>query len=182
MKSLLLFIRSRSRAQGISKVPYADYIYVLIYTGFRPAELLSMTVDAFDAKERTLTGGIKTEAGKNRVVTLSPKVVPIVERLSEAGSPWIFHRADKEKLTIGYFRDNCFYPALEAMGIQDAPTKDKPPTYVPYSCRHTYANLMKTVTGADVDKAALMGHTDYDMTKYYQSADLASKRLITDAI
>lgn len=41
---------------------------------------------------------------------------------------------------------------------------------------------MKNVAGSDTDKAALMGHADASMTKYYQSADYESLKAITDAI
>lgn len=41
---------------------------------------------------------------------------------------------------------------------------------------------MKAVTGSGTDKAALMGHSDASMTKYYQSADLNSLLCITNNI
>ena len=69
------------------------------------------------------------------------------------------------------FRDVAFNPLMEAIGIKGR---------VPYSCRHTFANLMKNVKGSDTDKAALIGHADASMTKYYQSPDYDSLRNITD--
>ena len=59
--------------QAIGKVDYADYVYCMIYSGFRPSEMLSLTIDACDAPHKTLTGGFKTEAGKKRIMTLSPR-------------------------------------------------------------------------------------------------------------
>lgn len=53
---------------------------------------------------------------------------------------------------------------------------------VPYSGRHTFANLLKAVPGSDTDKAALMGHANASMTKYYQEPDYESLRSITDRI
>lgn len=54
---------------------------------------------------------------------------------------------------------------------------------MPYSTRHTYANKIKRVSGADRDKAALMGHADYDTTKkHYQSTDLDDRKSITDQL
>jgi integrase len=53
------------------------------------------------------------------------------------------------------------------------PDKEHPASLVPYSCRHTFANLLKNVEGADKDKASLIGHTDYAFTQQrYQSAEL----------
>lgn len=42
----------------------ADAALVLCYTGFRITELLTLTHFSFDAQAQTLTGGMKTEAGK----------------------------------------------------------------------------------------------------------------------
>ena len=156
--------------QAIGKYDYADYVYCMIYTGFRPNEMLSLTVDAYDALRKTLTGGFKTEAGKNRTVTLSPKIQPIIERLSH-NETYLFPRKDGKKMNDKMFRDVAFNPLMEAIGIKGR---------VPYSCRHTFANLMKNVKGSDTDKAALIGHADASMTKYYQSPDYDSLRNITD--
>ena len=76
-------------------------------------------------------------------------------------------------MTDNYFRKFCFDPLMERPGIVDRVT---------YSCRHTFANLLKAVRGSDTDKAALMGHADASMTKYYQEADLSSLKEITDAL
>jgi integrase len=72
-----------------------------------------------------------------------------------------------------HFRTCCFEPLMKQLNIEGR---------VPYSCRHTFANLMKAVSGSDPDKAALIGHADASMTKYYQSADYESMRAITDRI
>lgn len=161
--------------QAIGKIPCAEYVYCMIYTGFRPNEMLSLTVDAYDATHKTLTGGFKTEAGRNRTVTLSPKVEPIVAQLTKDKTPsaYIFPRKDGKRMSDKYFRDEYFYPLMAALNIKDR---------VPYSCRHTFANLMKNVQGSDTDKAALIGHADASMTKYYQSPDYESLRAITDKI
>jgi integrase len=161
--------------QAIGKAPCAEYVYCMIYTGFRPNEMLSLTVDAYDAAHKTLTGGFKTEAGRNRTVTLSPKVEPIIAQLTKGKMPsaYIFPRKDGKRMSDKYFRDEYFYPLMAALGIKDR---------VPYSCRHTFANLMKNVQGSDTDKAALIGHADASMTKYYQSPDYESLRAITDKI
>ena len=79
-----------------------------------------------------------------------------------------------------YFRDKVFYPLMDKLGFQS--TDPARPKLVPYSCRHTFANLLKNVKGADVDKAALMGHADANMTKEYQSAEYITLKAITDRI
>ena len=160
----------QAAAQG---APYADYVLALIYTGFRPGELLGLLRDQYDAANGWFVAGGKTAAGTNRTVTISPKIKPIVDALATKAAPYIFPNQSGGRMTDEHFRKYCFNPLMAALGISGK---------VPYSCRHTFANLLKNVAGSDTDKAALMGHADASMTKYYQSADTQSLRSITDAI
>ena len=158
---------------SIDKYKYADYVYCMCYLGFRPNEMFELTKSSYDKEHSCFIGGFKTEAGTDRIVTISPKIKPIIEKLLESSSDYVFPRADGSRMTDEYFRKSCFVPLMQQLGIEGK---------VPYSCRHTFANLLKNVKGADTDKAALIGHTDASMTKYYQSADYESLKAITDAI
>lgn len=168
-------------SQRIGITPYADVVYVLIYTGFRPAELFSLTKDSYH--DGILTGGIKTEAGKDRAVPVSPKIRAIIEQRVSACHGFLFPRENGEQMSVAYFRDYCFYPVLAAADIQPIPTVEHPAYYTPYSCRHTFANLLKGAPGSDVDKAKLIGHANYDTTKrMYQSAELDAMRKIIEEL
>ena len=163
--------------QQIDITPYADYVYVLIYTGFRPTELFSFTKDSY--QDGVLYGGIKTEAGKNRAVPVSPKIQAIIDEQVGKADKFLFPRDNGEQMTVNYFRDNYFYRVLCNAGIQPIPTEKNPAYYTPYSCRHTFANMLKYVHGSDKDKAALIGHEDYSTTKkHYQSAEIDAMRSI----
>ena len=167
--------------QRIGITPYADVVYVLIYTGFRPAELFSLTKDSY--QDGILIGGIKTEAGKDRAVPVSPRIMPIIEERVSTCHGFLFPRESGEQMTVAYFRDYCFYPVLAAADIQPIPTAERPAYYTPYSARHTFANLLKGASGSDVDKAKLIGHADYTTTKkMYQSAELEAMRKIIEEL
>lgn len=56
-----------------SKELFADYILSLIYTGMRPSELFGLKPDDYDLSKQTLTGGIKTAAGKTEPSPYHPK-------------------------------------------------------------------------------------------------------------
>jgi integrase len=169
--------------ENIGIVPGADMIYVLCYSGYRPTELFTRTPKDYDEKLGLIRGGIKTQAGLDKVVTLSPKIAPIVKQYAEKGGPFIFCRDNKYQITARYFKEYIFYPAFEKMGIQSIPKVGEKPKYVPYSCRHSFSNMLKGIKGADADKAALFGHTDYETTKkLYQQADYASLKAITDQL
>lgn len=164
------------RAQ-IGVTPHAEDVYCLIYTGMRPSELFALTKD--DYKDGILYGGIKTEAGKNRAVPVAANIRPIIDERVTNCHRLLFPRENDLPMSAKYFRDNYFYPVLAAAGIQPIPTPDRPAYYVPYSCRHTFANLLKDVPGSDKDKASLIGHEDYKTTKkMYQSAELENLKAI----
>lgn len=162
-------------------VPGVDHVLIMCYTGFRPSEYLALTADSYNAATQTLTGGAKTDAGKNRVVTLSPKIAPLVARLAVRGGPLA-----GEWSSLKRWSEVVFYPSLEACGI-DNPVVDvaggvQRHRITPHSCRHTFATLIKRVGGADKDKLELIGHTSGEMLRHYQDVDLADLRQITDAI
>ena len=166
--------------KAIGQYSYADYVYFLCYTGFRPNEFLSLKKEAYHEVELDgkkvpfLIGGFKTEAGTDRVVTISPKIQSILDTQMKREGEYIFPNIeDGTMMDDEYFRKKCFKPLMEQLGIDGK---------VPYSCRHTFADLLKQVYGSDTDKAELIGHADASMTKYYQSADYASMKKITDAL
>lgn len=157
-------------------VPFADWIVAMCYTGFRPSEFLDLRRDAFDASAWTLRGGAKTEAGKNRIVPVHPLIRPLIAARTIGGGEYLFADKNGKHFTLDHFREACFYPALEACGVQG------PPERTPYSTRHTFATLIKNLDGSTKDKAALMGHTSYEMTMHYQHEDFESLRRIVEAI
>lgn len=164
--------------QSVGIVPYADYIYCMAYTGYRPFEFLSLTIEDYNQKEQCFRGGGKTEAGKNRLVTVSPKIQQIINRLINGKSTGpVFCAPDGSPLSLRVFREKCFYPAIEAMGIDNADHH-----LTPYSTRHTFATLIKNVASSEKDKLELMGHTSEEMLRHYQHVNYDDLRKITDAI
>jgi integrase len=169
--------------KACGSIPHAEDIYCMIYTGFRPSEFLALTAADYDSKAQTLTGGSKTDAGRDRAVTISPKIKAIVERFAASGGH-LLKNGDGERWDLKDFRENAFYPALEAIGIDnplvDAAGGSKRHRITPHTCRHTFATLMKKVQGATKEKLELIGHTSPEMLMYYEDASLEEKRKITD--
>ena len=173
--------------KNLNSAEYADYVYCLIYLGYRPSEFLALEISDYDKEKHFFRSGAKTEAGMNRVVTISPKILPIISRIAESReSGAFFGDAEGKHMTLNYFTESCFYPALEACGI-DNPMVEiaggvKRHKYTPHSCRHTFATLMKRVEGPSKDKQELIGHASEEQLKYYQDVEIADLRRITDLI
>lgn len=58
----------------------AQYTLILIYTGLRIGELLAMTAENIHLDKGYMVGGSKTEAGKDRIIPLHDKIIPLVEQ------------------------------------------------------------------------------------------------------
>lgn len=54
-------------------------LLILIYTGLRIGELLALSRDNINFEEQYMVGGSKTEAGKNRVIPIHDKILPLVK-------------------------------------------------------------------------------------------------------
>ena len=167
------------------EIPYADYVVAQCYLGFRPSELLALDVKNYDRTQKAFTGGAKTDAGKDRIVTVSPKIQPIIDRLTAGKTTGpVFCAADGAAMSIKDYR-KAFYDVLEAAGIEnpiEGTGDDRRHKYTPHSCRHTFATLMKGVDAPDKDKLRLIGHTSTEMLRHYQDVDIDSLRAITDKI
>jgi len=171
--------------QNVGVVPGTDYVLCQCYLGFRPSEFLALDAANYNRKERAFVGGAKTEAGKNRIVTVSPKIQPIIDRLTkDKVSGPAFCDEDGKALSIVAYR-KMFYAVLEKCGIENPTTEAngvKRKKYTPHSCRHTFATMMKRVSGSDKDKLELIGHTSTEMLRYYQDVAYSDLRKITDAL
>ncbi len=166
-------------------VPGADYVLCQCYLGFRPSEFLALDAKDYNRQERAFVGGSKTEAGKNRVVTVSPKIQPIVDRLTrdKLAGP-VFCAQDGSRISRWAYR-NLFFSVLDACGIANPTTVVdgvERRKYTPHSCRHTFATMMKRVEGADKDKLELIGHTSPEMLRYYQDVSFEDLRKVTDQL
>lgn len=162
---------------SIGKILYADYVYCHIYLGYRPHEFITLSLSRYNAQEHYFTGGAKTQAGKNRIVTISPKIQPFIDRLAAQTNDLLFLDENEKPMTDKKYRA-IFYDVIAKSGIQNTEERK----LSPYSCRHTFASMMDKIAGGDNAKLELMGHTDIDMLRHYQHADLDLLRKITDNI
>ncbi|MBO5831565.1 MAG: site-specific integrase [Alistipes sp.] len=171
----------------LSKTRYADYVYCMIYLGFRPSEFLSLDISRYDHNNKCFIGGGKTTAGTDRLVTITPRIQPYIDEIVEARTEGVVFANDSGgHWTLKDFTEKVFYPVLDAAGI-DNPIIEiaggvKRHRYTPHTCRHTFATLMKRVDAPSKDKLALIGHTSEEMLRYYQGVNADDLRKITDKL
>lgn len=140
------------------------HILIMLYTGMRPGELLTIKKSNINLKEQYLTGGIKTKKGKNRKIIIPDKVLPLIKTLMNQNS---------SELLTPYSLDNDFYDAWTDKRKELA-LSDK---LVPYCCRHTYITRLTSLKISPAMLQELAGHEDYDTTLDYTHLSV-SERLI----
>jgi len=120
-------------------------ILIMIYSGFRVGELEADL--EINLEENYFRGGIKTKAGKNRIVPIHSLIRPFV-------APDMFN---------GFKAENFRYKmtkALEPLGILNATTGAK---HTPHDCRHTFSWLCDKFNVDNLTKHILMGHKTRDV-------------------
>ena len=157
---------------NVEAVPNLKYVLTLCYTGMRLSEMLGAMTESYDSKDGYFVTGVKTDAGKNRVITISPKIRPFFVEYGKGKH--LFTELSAKK-----FRSDIYYPALQAVGL-DALDEKGDHIYTPHCCRHTFATLMKNVPAPPTDKQKLIGHAKFEMTAHYTHTDLESLKKITD--
>ena len=68
---------------NVGDVPYVDVVLIQCYSGWRPQELGEIKLDDVDLENWTFKGGGKTDAGKDRVVPIHPRIRDFVTQRYE---------------------------------------------------------------------------------------------------
>lgn len=134
--------------------PITAHLLVMLYTGMRPGELLTIEQKNINLEEQYLTGGIKTEKGKRRKIILPDKVMPVIRYLMNMGIDG--------KLTpyrSAYFLRRDWKAKREELSLRESLT--------PYCCRHTYVTRLTALKLSPAMLQELVGHEDYETTLTY---------------
>ena len=126
---------------------------VMLYTGIRAGELLTILCENVHLEAHYMTGGIKTAKGKNRKIIIPDKIVPVMQYLIDnslngkicARHPDNFYEDWREK--------------RKALQLREELT--------PYCCRHTYITNLTALKVSPAMLQELAGHEDYDTTLVY---------------
>lgn len=121
-----------------------EMLLIMCYSGFRIGEYPDMEINL---KDKYFRGGIKTEAGKNRIVPIHSAILPLVEKRLDR---------DRAMLTDGpeKFRKEM-YTTLKRLGLD---------RHTPHDCRHTFSALCERYGVAENDRKRMLGHSFQDVT------------------
>ena len=147
--------------------PWVDSVLIYIYSGWRVSELILMPVQNINLESGTFQGGLKTNAGKNRIVPIHSKIREMVEkRLSDHGSA-LFMSGNKPISVSSYLK--LFKKTLASIGITTYHT--------PHDCRHTFTSLLDSAGANQVCIDRRIGHASKSLTmKTYTHKDIEELR------
>nr|DAI85277.1 MAG TPA: Integrase [Caudoviricetes sp.] len=148
--------------------PWADTALILCYTGFRITEFLTLTRFSYHPEDGGyLQGGLKTEAGRNRIVPIHPKIRPYVDRWLARNGDTIFCDDDGAHLPAARYRE--YFAVIMA--------KIDAPQATPHWCRHTFSTNLHAAGVDEITIKWLMGHsTRSDITAHYTHETIAVLR------
>ena len=152
---------------NVKVLDYADVILILIYTGMRINELLKLEKKNVNLENNTITGGSKTDAGKNRIIPIHPKILSlIVNRMGNKTNYLIPNRKESGAYIYNNFRQNEFIKIMEQLGME----------HTVHDTRHTFATLISNVSNNETAIIGIIGHTNISMTKKYTYTNIEEMR------
>lgn len=139
---------------------YADtakIVMIMIFTGTRIGEITSIKHGEtyIDYDIPYMVGGIKTEAGKDRIIPIHHAIIDYVRYFFNKNTQYLLSNTKGGQLSAHNFRERNYYPLLETLKI----TKK-----TPHSTRHTYTTMLHAAGAKDENIIKLVGHADFKTT------------------
>lgn len=146
---------------NLEQIPFVDMIIIEIYSGWRPQELAILKTYDVDITSETMRGGLKTDAGKNRIVPIHPLIKPLIEkRMSEAAtlqSEYLFNDTNGQQgtyMTYDKYRSR-FDKVMKRLNLK----------HHPHETRHTFITKAKACGVDEYILKLIVGHAIDDITE-----------------
>jgi integrase len=125
---------------------FIKLVLIQTYTGMRPTELLELKPENIYLDANYITGGIKTKAGKNRVIPIHSCIKEYLIEYQRLVKPYIKY--------FNYRR--MFVNKLSKIGLTD---------HTPHDCRKTFVTLAKKYQVNEYAIKRIVGHSIEDLTE-----------------
>lgn len=140
---------------NLDKVKDIDTILIMIYLGYRPSELCKLKNSDINIDKLYITGGIKSEAGKTRVVPISNKIAPLILKRYNSNKEYFLNDLRYDHYTYDAYRVQIFLKVMDLMKMD----------HKPHDCRHTFTTLLSNADANPTSITKLVGHTNFKMTE-----------------
>lgn len=130
---------------------WVDSVLVFLYTGFRLSELLTLETEKVDLEAKTIQGGVKTRAGKDRIVPIHSKIQTLIENRVKEGHKYLFSYNAKKIPPATYY--GFWNTIMEGHKMQ----------HTPHECRHTFRSRLDSAGANKKCIDMMMGHKSKDV-------------------
>ena len=125
-----------------------DIILIYIYTGLRPSELLEIKSSDVHLTERYMVGGMKTEAGRDRIIPLHNAILPLVEARLKQNRNYLITNKYGNQYTRAVYHNSNWNTVMSKLNLN----------HTPHDCRYTFASLADSACMNETCKKLIMGH------------------------
>lgn len=134
-----------------SAEPWVDSVLIFLYTGFRISELLDIRSENVDVEQGTIKGGTKTKAGKDRIVPIHSKIMPLIKaRLEQGGEHLFVYKGKKVALTRYY---EFWWEIMKRLNMK----------HTVHETRHTFRSRLDSAGANKRCIDLIMGHKSKDV-------------------
>lgn len=140
---------------NVNTVKFIDTVLILIYTGLRINELLSIKKENVFLDKNYMVGGSKTDAGKDRIIPIHHRIKPLIEKwYSDSNSDYLIHNTINKKLEYKNYLSRNWSDIMNTLGFE----------HKPHDTRHTFATRMDDAGANKLCRKIIMGHAIEDIT------------------
>lgn len=130
-----------------------DMVLILLYTGMRVQELLILETTNINLEKHYFTTGVKTEAGKNRIIPIHDKIYPIIQAHYNPNNFYFWDLQNSQRIyqTIRWRFDRY----MKEIGMN----------HIPHDTRHSTATYMHNAGIDNYYIKLILGHRIDDLTQ-----------------
>lgn len=138
--------------------PGVDQILFMLYTGMRVSEMLTVQNANVDLENATIVGGMKTDAGKDRLIPIHEKIRPLVAR-NVSDDVYLFpvkrdvRNAKDAVAALKSSYGKIWTSVMVELGME----------HTSHDCRHTFRSGLDSAGANKVCIDMLMGHKSRDI-------------------
>ena len=140
-----------------------DMFLVQCYSGWRPSEICELKIENVDLENGFFTGGMKTEAGKDRIVPIHSKILPLVrkryEKAIQMKCEYLFWHV------VGYKTKKVTYEFYKKRFDVFKMTFGLNPEHNPHDCRKHFVTQAKKYKLDEYAIKYIVGHVIDDLTE-----------------
>lgn len=133
--------------------PYVDTVLIYLFTGMRISELLLMKRCDVHLDERYMIGGVKTKAGKNRIIPIHHYIEGYIKKWYDKDTEYLVTDKNGNQLTDYTYR-RIFMKIMDDFEIKDITT---------HCCRHTLSTMFDNANVNKVAAQKILGHVGRDL-------------------